>query len=56
LRIAKGSAGELRTQLYIARSLEYLGAEEFQELLDKVKHISAMISRLVGYIKEHANV
>jgi len=56
LRIAKGSAGELRTQLYIARSLEYLGPEEFQELIDKVKHISAMISRLVSYIEGRENV
>jgi four helix bundle protein len=56
LRIAKGSAGELRTQLYIARSLEYLGTEEFQGLVNKVKHISRMISRLVSYIEGRENL
>lgn len=56
LRIAKGSAGELRTHLYIARSLGYLEAEEFQGLVDQVKHISSMIARLVSYLEGRANV
>lgn len=56
LRIAKGSAGELRTHLYIARSLEYLEAGEFQRLVSKVKHISGMISRLVSYIEGRENL
>jgi len=55
LRIAKGSAGELRTQLYIARSLGYLTKEESEQLVDHALHISSMISRLIQYL-ERENV
>ena len=34
LFIAKGSAGEVRTQLYIAKNLEYIDARTFDELID----------------------
>jgi hypothetical protein len=40
----------------IARSLDYLGAEESQELVDKARHISAMIARLVSYIEGRENM
>ena len=49
LNIAKGSIGELRTQLYIARELGYLEKEIFEDLLERSKEISAM---LAGLIKE----
>jgi len=35
LYIAKGSAGELRTQLYLARDLDYINEVKFDELLKK---------------------
>jgi four helix bundle protein len=51
LSIAKGSAGELRTQLYLARSLGYLEKPQFDELLDKAKHVSSEIANLAAYLR-----
>ena len=35
LFIAKGSCGELRTQLYLAKELKYIQLEEFKALFEK---------------------
>ena len=51
LFIAKGSCGELQTQLYLSIKLKYLSKEEGQELLDKAKKISCMIYKLINYRK-----
>jgi len=47
LGYAKGSAGELRTQLCIAEELGYLGAETAQSLRDELIQISKMIHGLI---------
>ncbi len=52
LKIAKGSAGELRTQLYIARDQEYVSTEQFQELYKKVSEVSKMIAGLIDYLTD----
>ena len=41
LNIAKGSCGELRTQLYIARKLEFLTKPAFDSLVKESKELSA---------------
>src|SRR6266446_4842176 len=46
LNIAKGSCGELRTQLYIARKLEFLTKLEFEKLVAESKELSAMLEGL----------
>ncbi len=46
LNISLGSNGELRTQLYIARKLEFLNKELFEQLLSESKEISAMLRGL----------
>jgi four helix bundle protein len=46
LRIASGSAAELRTQVYIARRLEILTAADSDRLLPELKEISKMLSGL----------
>ena len=51
LSIAKGSAGEVRTQLYIAKNLEYIDAKTFDELTDKAKYVSSLIANLIKYLK-----
>ena len=51
LNIAKGSIGELRTQLYIAQKINYLESDHTTELLIKSKEISAMLSGLIKSIK-----
>jgi four helix bundle protein len=46
LNIAKGSCGELRTQLYIARKLELLSKTAFDTLVRESKELSAMLEGL----------
>ncbi len=52
LNIANGSAGEFRTQLYIAYKLKYLEEEKFKSLLSEAKNISSMLFGLIRSIKE----
>ena len=51
LNIAKGSIGELRTQIYVAKKLFYLEENLSNELLNKSKEISAMLSDLIKSIR-----
>ncbi len=51
LFIAKGSCGELQTQLYLALKLEYVLKEKGLELIDKSKKISGMLHNLINYRK-----
>jgi four helix bundle protein len=46
LNIAKGSGGELRTQLYISRKLELVTKRDFDRLIGEAKQISAMLHGL----------
>ena len=46
LNISKGSCGELRTQLYISKKLNFLKKAEFERLLGESKEISAMLHGL----------
>ena len=52
LHIAKGSAAELRTQVYIARRIEVLSESQARDLVKELKEISAMLQGLVKSIKE----
>ena len=51
LQIAKGSAGELRTQICIAGEVGYLEPDQTRVLLDKVRHVSALIAKLITYLR-----
>jgi len=44
LNIAKGSAGEIRSQLYVAFRVGYLEKSEFECLREKAKFLSGSIS------------
>jgi four helix bundle protein len=46
LNIAKGSCGELRTQLYIARKLDFILKADFDQLVAESKQLSAMLEGL----------
>jgi four helix bundle protein len=51
LNIANGSSGELRTQLYISRKLNFIKKSDFDHLVGESKEISAMLhglARAVG--------
>ncbi|MFA5806383.1 MAG: four helix bundle protein [Melioribacteraceae bacterium] len=47
LSIAKGSCGELRTQLFIAIEIGYLNKEMGNEFVEQAKEISYMLSSLI---------
>jgi four helix bundle protein len=46
INIAKGSAAELRTQVYIAKEIKMLGRKEAFDLLNELKSISKMLQGL----------
>ncbi len=48
LYIAKGSCGELRTQLHIASKVDEIELEKGNELVKKTKEISAMLQGLIN--------
>lgn len=48
---AKGSAGELRAQLYVALDRRYVTAAQFQQLSNEAGEISRMIAALMEYLK-----
>ena len=47
LYIAKGSNGELRTQLYLAMELGYIEKETAMEKIENARQISSRIYRLI---------
>jgi four helix bundle protein len=53
LYIAKGSCGELRTQIYLALKLNYIEKTEGKNLIEQTKKLSSKISKLISYRKEN---
>ena len=51
LSMAKGSAGEIRAQLYLCFDLGYLPEEEVKVLIEKVEEISRQLFGLMRYVK-----
>jgi four helix bundle protein len=54
LRIAKGSCGELRAQLLIARDRQYLTAAEQEEARSECRKISSGLHNLIRYLRENS--
>jgi len=53
LHIAKGSAAELRTQIYIAHDIDIIPVAKKEELVNEVISISKMLHALIKAVKEN---
>jgi four helix bundle protein len=51
LYIARGSCGEVRTQLYVAKDQNYITEEEFQKLQKLAVEVSRLIYHLIEAVK-----
>ncbi len=51
IHIAKGSAAELRTQLYIAGEIGLLDQKVVTEMVSELKHISATLQAIANTLK-----
>ena len=52
LRLAKGSCGEFRSQLYVALDQGYISRNEFDRISDKTVEIARMVSGLMKYLRD----
>jgi four helix bundle protein len=52
LSVAKGSVGEVRSQLYIALDQEYISVATFEQLSGEAMEISRMLSGLMKYLRK----
>jgi four helix bundle protein len=51
LSIAKGSSGEVRSQLYVAMDQGYVEKKECEQMIDIFKKLSIMINNFMEYLK-----
>ena len=52
LSLAKGSAGEIRSQLYIAFDQPYLNRTQFDDLANRALHIGKLLAGFMNYLKK----
>ena len=50
---AKASAGEVRSQLYVALDLKYVSQEQFDQIFDLADKASRQITRFMSYLESH---
>ncbi len=55
LSISKGSAGEVRSQLYRAFDLNYLEEQKLNELIIAYKQLSSQIANFIKYLNKSEN-
>lgn len=54
LSIAKGSAGEVRSQLYVALDAGFLAPEEFEDLRAKAAQLGNLIGGFLRYLNRNS--
>jgi four helix bundle protein len=54
LYVAKGSCGELRSQLHRALDRNYITRDEFETFTNHARKISGLIQKLINYLEESA--
>ena len=52
LKISKGSAGEVRSMLWIGFDMNYIEKHECESLINKTKSISIKLSGLIKYLNK----
>jgi len=52
LKIAKGSVGEVRNQLYIALAVGYITKKEFEKINEKLKNLANQIGAFIAYLEK----
>jgi len=52
LKIAKGSIGEVRNQLYIALAVNYIKKEEFENLNNELIELANQVGRFISYLQK----
>lgn len=52
---ARGSAGEVRAQLYVADDQGYISESEFDETYDLADQVSRQLFKLIRYLKSRPN-
>ncbi len=53
LGLAKASAGEVRSQLYISRDLDYITQEQFSKAFAMAEKASRQVARFISYLETH---
>ena len=53
LGIAKASAGEVRSHLYVTRDLEYITQEQFTKAFAMAEKASRQTARFISYLETH---
>lgn len=56
LVIAKGSCGELRTQLHLAKNLGYIEEVTYENLLEKCESVSKQLKGFINYLDKQNKV
>lgn len=51
LKIAKGSTGETRNQLYIALAVNYITKEEFDKINKDLESLASQIGKFITYLE-----
>ncbi len=51
LSIAKGSCGEVRSQLYVAIDQGYITKKDFEQLIDDLRKLSIMLNNFMEYLR-----
>jgi len=55
LSIAKGSNGEVRSQLYLALDQDYVGRETFDQMRESTRALSRRLSKFISYLERFPN-
>lgn len=51
LKIAKGSIGEVRNQVYIAHSIDYIDDSEFEKINKQLQNLANQVGAFITYLE-----